>query len=334
MRAVMRVDSTPPGRARSLLRRAAGTPASRTALTVAAVTCLAMSAAGCATAAPYAAGSAAGRDEPLQVVAAENFWGSIAAQLGGDRVKVTSIIVNPATDPHDYEPTAADARTIAGAHLMIINGIGYDPWASKLVAANPVSGRLVLNVGELVGIQPGGNPHRWYSPPNVRSVISQITADYSRLNPAGTSYYKQRESSLETVGLATYYSLISKIRSNYAGAPIGASESIVLPLAHGLGLRILTPVSFLDAISEGTEPTAHDKALIDQQIRTRQIKIYVYNSQNATPDVTSQAGEAEAAGIPVVTVTETLTPANVTFQAWQVAQLRRIERALAEGSRR
>ena len=330
----MRVDSTPPGRARSLPQRAAGTPASRTALAVAAVTCLAMLAAGCATAAPYAAGSMAGRDEPLQVVAAENFWGSIAAQLGGDRVKVASIIVNPATDPHDYEPTAADARTIAGAHLMIINGIGYDPWASKLVAANPVSGRLVLNVGELVGIQPGGNPHRWYSPTNVDSVISQITADYTRLDPAGTSYYKQRESSFETVGLATYYSLISKIRSKYAGTPIGASESIVLPLAHGLGLRMLTPESFLDAISEGTEPTAHDKALIDRQIRTRQIKIYIYNSQNATPDVTSQAGEAEAAGIPVVTVTETLTPANVTFQAWQVAQLRRIERALAHGSRR
>src|SRR5437899_1473994 len=66
------------------------------------------------------------------VVAAENFWGSIAAQLGGDRVQVTSIIDNPNADPHDYEPTTADARDIATARFVIENGIGYDPWAQKL----------------------------------------------------------------------------------------------------------------------------------------------------------------------------------------------------------
>src|SRR5439155_17863497 len=88
----------------------------------------------------------------LQVVAAENFWGSIAAQLGGDRVHVTNVITSPATDPHDYEPTAADARTLAGARMAIVNGVGYDPWAPKLIAANPVHGRVVLTVGDLVGI--------------------------------------------------------------------------------------------------------------------------------------------------------------------------------------
>src|SRR6266404_1562047 len=110
----------------------------------------------------------------LQVVAAENFWGSIAAQLGGDRVDVTSVIANPATDPHDYEPTAADARALAGANLGIVNGIGYDPWAPKLLDANPVDGRIILTVGELVGIKPGGNPHRWYSPADVHRVIAAI----------------------------------------------------------------------------------------------------------------------------------------------------------------
>src|SRR5437764_12047893 len=89
--------------------------------------------------------SAAPRGGPIQVVAAENFWGSIAAQLGGDRIHVASVITSPATDPHDYEPTAADARTMAGAQMVIVNGVGYDPWADKLVAANPVHGRLVLN---------------------------------------------------------------------------------------------------------------------------------------------------------------------------------------------
>src|SRR5437660_10421259 len=94
----------------------------------------------------------------LQVVAAENFWGSIASQLGGSRVHVTSVITSPATDPHDYEPTAADARTLAGAQMAIVNGIGYDPWAQKLIAANPVHGRVGSPSGPSSGTSPGGTP--------------------------------------------------------------------------------------------------------------------------------------------------------------------------------
>src|SRR6201995_5492370 len=92
------------------------------------------------------------------VVAAENFWGSIATQIAGNKANVQSIIVNPAQDPPDYEPTAEDARTLATAQLAIVNGVGYDPWAPKLLAANPVPGRVVLTVGNLVGLKGGENP--------------------------------------------------------------------------------------------------------------------------------------------------------------------------------
>ncbi|HVB63916.1 MAG TPA: zinc ABC transporter substrate-binding protein, partial [Nitrolancea sp.] len=98
----------------------------------------------------------------LPVVAAENFWGSIASQLGGDRVNVTSLITNPNTDPHDYEPKPAEARTIADARYVILNGAGYDPWMQSLIDANPTSGRTILNVGDLVGKKSGDNPHLWY----------------------------------------------------------------------------------------------------------------------------------------------------------------------------
>src|SRR5476649_621477 len=135
---------------------------------------------------------------PLRVVAAENFWGSIATQLGGNRVQVTSVITNPATDPHEYEPTAVDARTLAEAQLVIVNGIGYDPWVPQLLAANPVKGRLVLTVGDLVGIKPGGNPHRWYSPSNVQQVISAIVADYKQLDPADAAYFDRQKALFET----------------------------------------------------------------------------------------------------------------------------------------
>jgi zinc/manganese transport system substrate-binding protein len=283
----------------------------------------------------FSGGAAASRaGGSLRVVAAENFWGSIAAQLGGDRVQVTSVITSPATDPHDYEPTASDARTLAGAQIVIVNGIGYDPWASKLVDANPVGGRIVLTIGDLVGIKAGGNPHRWYSPANVQQVIDAIVADYSKLDPKDAGYFKQQKSRFETKGLARYKQLIARIKRRYHGVSVGASESIFAPLAQALGLNLVTPASFLSAISEGTEPTAADKTTIDRQIADKQIKVWVFNSQNSTPDVARITDAARKRGIPVTTITETLSPASASFQEWQVSQLEALAAALEKATGR
>ena len=279
-------------------------------------------------------GHAATTGSGLRVVAAENFWGSIAAQLGGNRVQVTSVITSPATDPHDYEPTAADARTMAGAQLAIVNGIGYDPWAAKLIAANPVHGRVVLTVGDLVGIKPGGNPHRWYSPTNVQTVIGQIVRDYAELDPKDAGYFREQQARFETSGLAQYKRLLATIKRKYHGVPVGASESIFAPLAQALGLKLLTPASFLKAISEGAEPTASDKTTIDRQIATKQIKVWVFNSQNSTPDVQRITDAARKKGIPITTITETLTPASASFQDWQSRQLEALAGALAKATGR
>ena len=287
--------------------------------------------AGCAT------GPSAPTAEPggaIHVVAAENFWGSIASQLGGSHATVTSIISNPNTDPHDYEPTVQDARTLATADLVIYDGIGYDPWVQRTLAASPNSRRVELNVGELVGVPVGGNPHRWYSPSDVHKVIAQTTADYKTLDPADAAYFDRQRSAFESQALAKYDALITEIKSKYSGVPIGASESIVAPLAQALGLKMLTPDSFLNAISEGTGPTAADKATVDAQIKSKQVRIFIYNRQNSTPDVNALVGEAKAQGIPVVTVTETLEPATATFQDWQSAQLESIRNALQRATGR
>src|SRR5271157_3128009 len=194
-------------------------------------------------------GTNSGSGGTLHVVAAENFWGSIAAQLGGSKVAVASIITNPNTDPHSYEPTAADARTFASGQMAIVDGIGYDPWATQLIAADPVSGRVVLNVGQLVHVAVGGNPHQWYSPASVHALIDQITADYQRLDAADSAYFASQRTAFLSHGLARYDQLIAAIKTNYAGTPVGASESIFAELAPALGLRLLTPPSFLRAVS-------------------------------------------------------------------------------------
>ncbi len=272
--------------------------------------------------------TAAGGGRVIRVVAAENFWGSIASQIGGTHVRVTSIITNPNTDPHSYEPTVADAKIIAGAQLVIENGVGYDPWAASMLTADAGS-QTVLDVGTVVGVSDGGNPHRWYNPTDVQEVIRQLVADYGKLDPADKAYFARQRTTFDTSGLREYHALIATIRQKYFGTPVGASESIFAMLAPALGLRLITPYSFLKAISEGTEVSAADKLTIDNQIKHHLIKIYVYNSQNVTPDVQAQLALARAAHIPVTTITETLAPPTDSYQAWQVRQLRGIEAALA-----
>jgi len=281
--------------------------------------------AGCSTSAAPSPPSIA--NHRVAVVAAENFWGSIASQLGGSHVAVTSIITNPNTDPHAYEPTAQDAITIARGQLVIENGVGYDPWAAKILASNQ-GNQTVLNVGSLVGAQPGDNPHRWYNPADVQLVIGQIVNDLSDLDPADQGYFMSQAKQFNSVALAQYDSVIATIKSHYNGTRVGASESIFAMLTPALGLNLITPPTFLRAISEGENPTIADIETIDNQINDHLIKIYVYNSQNVTPDVQAQLELAKAQHIPVATITETLQPASSTYQAWQTRQLQGIERAL------
>ena len=279
-------------------------------------------------------GGAGAKHAGLQVVAAENFWGSIAGALAGSKATVRSIIVNPNTDPHSYDATPADARTFAAARLAIVNGIGYDDWAPKLLAASPLSGRITLTVGGLLGLRAGDNPHQWYSPGNVTRVVAAIASDLARLDPADAAYFRGRERAFETTALARYHALIAQIRARYRGVPVGYSESIFQPLGAALGLRLLTPSSFAKAIAEGTDVTAADKQTVDRQAQQRLIKVWVFNSQNVTPDVQRVSQLARAAGIPIATVTETLSPASDSFEQWQVSELEGLARALARATGR
>jgi len=273
--------------------------------------------------------STASGSATINVVATENFWGTIAAQLGGSHASVRSIITNPQTDAHAYEPTASDGRAVAGAAFVIENGAGYDPWAQKLIDANPSSSRAVLDVGKLNGVAEGSNPHMWYSPTFVRKVIDAVTSQLQRLDSTDSDYFATQHDTYVSAGLKQYDDLRAEIKQKYAGTPVGATESIFAYLATDLGLNLISPPGFLKAISEGTDPTAADKAAMDSQIANKQIKILVFNRQNSTPDVQALVDRAKAKGIPVASVTETLDPANLTFQDWQSRQLRALRDALA-----
>jgi zinc/manganese transport system substrate-binding protein len=276
--------------------------------------------------------SAASSGGPVQVVAAENFWGSIAAQVGGSHVHVTSIIVDPNADPHSYEPTAADARTVVQAQYVIVNGAGYDPWADKLLQANPVNGRKELNVGDFNGKHEGDNPHMWYNPDYVTAVANKIRDDLKALDPVDAAAFDQSAQAFLTTGLKQYHDLIAAIKAKYNGIPVGATESIFSYLAPALGLDLITPYSYLKAVSEGQDISAADEATVEQQITQKQVKVLIYNSQNTPNNIQALINRARANHIPVATITETLTPATASFQDWQSAQLQGIQSALARAT--
>lgn len=264
----------------------------------------------------------------VAVVAAENTWGSIASQVGGAHVRVTSIISSPDADPHDYEPTPADARAMARAGYAILNGAGYDAWASRLVEANPEPDRQVLDVGRLLARRAGDDPHLWYSPDAVARVVERIAADLGRVDPSHAADYERAGTDYLALGLRGYHDAIAAIRGRYAGTPVGASESIFEELAPALGLELVTPHAYLKAVSDGTDISAADKVAVQQQVAAGRIRVYVLNTQNVTPDVRQVVDQVRARNIPIAGITETPSPANASFQDWQTRQLQDLLRAL------
>jgi zinc/manganese transport system substrate-binding protein len=263
----------------------------------------------------------------LNVVAGENFWGSIASQLGGSKVNVQTVVTDPNADPHEYESNTNDARAFAEADLVILNGAGYDDWGKKLLDANASSHRRVLNVADLLGKKAGDNPHFWYDPGYVVKVADAITARYKSIDSGEAVYFDQQRSAFATA-LQPYNARIAEIKRKFAGVKIGATESIFVYLATALNLNLISPEKFMDAVSEGNDPPASAVVEFQNQITGKQIKVLVYNVQTATAVTTNVKHLAQAADIPVVGVSETLQPESVTFQDWQLSQLIALENAL------
>lgn len=282
---------------------------------------------GCGT--PVSGNSAANTGKVLNVVATVNFWGSIAQQLGGAHVAVTSIVTSPTGDPHDYEPTTGDARALATADFVIENGAGYDTWADKLMSANPSASSKVLTAAQVVGEDiPGYNPHIWYNPTYVEKISKAITADFQALDPADTASFTHQHAMFEQA-VQPYRQAIARIKARYAGTPVGASESICMFLAQATGLNLITPLAYMKAENDGTDPPAASVAEFNQQITHHQIKVFLLNVQTISNATRSLQSSLAQSGIPVVEISETVRPANATFEAWQLSQLLALQKALA-----
>jgi len=266
-------------------------------------------------------------DNVLQVVAAENFWGSLVSQIGGSHVNITSVVSDPNADPHEYSSNAANARAFATADYVIINGLGYDSWANKLLSANFNSKQKILNVGDLVGKKEGDNPHLWYSPDYVNQTAAQMEKDLISLDPRHRSDYEHNYKNLR-VSLLQYQNRINDIKQKFGGTKVAATEDIFVYLAEATGLDLISPPAFIQAVAEGNDPSVSSVIEFENQLTSREPKVLIYNKQTVTPLTENMNKLAFDNKIPSVGITETIQPPNISFQAWMGSELLALENAL------
>jgi len=263
----------------------------------------------------------------IQVVAAENFWGSLISQLGGTHVQVFTIVTDPNSDPHEFESTIADAEAVARANYVIVTGAGYDNWALKLISANNIPGQDVLNVANLLGQKVGANPHFWYSPYYVNEIVHQMYTELVSLNQTDASYFIQQYANLNA-SLEVNTQLISQINRQFAGTKVAATESIFVYLANATGLNLISPSAFMEAVSEGNDPPAQSIVQFQQQLQSGTVKVLVYNQQTVTPITQEMESIATQNNVTLVGITETIQPPNASFQNWMNTELISLKNAL------
>lgn len=264
--------------------------------------------------------------EPLAIVAAENFYGDVAEQIGSPLVKVTSILTNPDQDPHLFEASASTARSLATAKIVIFNGADYDPWMSKMLAASRASGRITIEVAKLVGKKAGDNPHLWYDPKTMPALAKALAAGLAKLDPAHASDYETRRGAFEG-SLRPLNDKIAVLRRQYAGATVTATEPVFGYMAEAITLKVRNE-RFQLAVMNSTEPSASDIAAFQRDLKTRAVKVLLYNNQTSEELTQRMQAIAKEAGVPVVGVSET-EPAGTTFQDWMLSQLTALETGLS-----
>lgn len=266
------------------------------------------------------------QDAKIPVVAAENFYGDVVQQLGGDRVDVTSILSNPDQDPHLFEASPKTARALQHASLVVYNGADYDPWMGKLLNVSKNDKRKTIVAADLVGKKSGDNPHLWYDPATMPAVARAVSAALASADPAHKAAYDANLAKFLD-SLKPIADKVAALRSQYAHVSVTATEPVFGYMSDAIGLDMRNQRFQLAAMND-TEASASDIAAFERDLRERRVRALIYNSQ-ATEALTRRMLKlAQQSHVPTVSVTET-QPAGTHYQQWMLAQLDALGSALA-----
>jgi zinc/manganese transport system substrate-binding protein len=285
-----------------------------------------------ATVSPGAAGPASADAAPIAVVASTNVWGDLAATIGGDKVAVTSIIDDPAKDPHEYEASAQNQLALSKAQVVIENGGGYDDFVDTMLASANNSSVTVLNAVTISGKTAAAgeelNEHVWYDFPTVEKVIDQIQTAYTSIDSADADTFATNAKNLKG-SIDALVSKESDLKAKYAGQPVSITEPVPLYLLDAIGLVNKTPEKFSEAIEEDSDVAPAVQQATLKLYSSHAVNLLAYNEQTTGPQTEAVLKAAKDNGIPVVPVTETL-PDGKDYVSWMTDNLDAIGAALAQ----
>lgn len=297
------------------------------AAVLAAAAVAALAVAGCG-----AASANGGGPGQINAVGAENAYASVISQVGGRYVHATAIVSNPNTDPHTFEASPDVARAVAGAQLIVQNGLGYDDFIGKVESAAPSANRQVIDVQHLLGLPDSTrNPHLWYRPTTMPAVARAVAVRLSKLQPSHAAYFYANESAFER-SLSGWYAAIERFHARYPNTPVAVTEPVGDYMLQAAGARVLTPYSLEAAVMNGVDPAPQSVALQKELLTRRKVKVLLYNQQVTDSLTQTWLKAAKAHGIPVVGLYETMPAGGYDYQSWMVAAVTALENAIAHGT--
>lgn len=270
-------------------------------------------------------------DGKIRIVASTNVYGDIASTIAGNAVEVTSIMDDPAQDPHSFEASAQNQLAISKADIVIENGGGYDDFVDTMLKAAPNDKRTVLNVVDISGkkaVDGELNEHVWYDFPTVQKLTDDLVKALSTADPAQASTFSANAKSFGEK-LTALENRTAQLKTQYAGEGVAITEPVPLYLLESAGLENKTPAAFSEAIEEGTDVSPAVLQDMLGVIQGGSVKLLAYNEQTSGPETEKVLAAAKQAGVPVVPVTETL-PSGKDYIGWMNANIDAVATALGE----
>lgn len=266
----------------------------------------------------------------LHAVGLESQYANVMAQIGGPYVQVSAIESDPNTDPHEFEASPDVARQLASADVVVVNGLGYDDWADKMLAGTHATVISAQQVRHLPDATP--NPHLWYDPATMPAVARAVAAAFAAKDPAHAAQYAANEKTFDA-SLAPWVQALAQIKRTYAGTKVAVTEPVADYMVQAAGLDIATPFSLQAAIMNGTDPAPQDVSTQQALLASGKARVFLYNQQVTDALTASFLALAKKSGVPVLGVYELMPEGAKDYQAWMESETAALARDLAGGKR-